>query len=250
LGIDLFGFNTDKQWDYENGFWLTSHMTRFSKMLAHYELYRSILHLPGHIIECGVYKGASLVRFATFREIMESPYSRKIIGFDAFGRFPEQSDPLDASFVAKFERAGGDGISVDEMNKVLQHKSFENVELVPGDILSTVPRYVEDHPELRISLLHIDVDVYEPTSVSLKHFYDRVVAGGLILFDDFGTVAGETRAIDEFFYDKDVSIQKLPISHIPSFIRKRRHGVATEPIIRTLPLDLRNGSENQWSRAG
>ena len=65
-----------------------SHVTRLSKMLAQYELYKTIIGLPSHVVECGVYKGASLRRFATFREILENPYSRKIIGFDAFGQFP------------------------------------------------------------------------------------------------------------------------------------------------------------------
>jgi hypothetical protein len=45
--------------------------------------------LPGNIIECGVFKGASLIRFATFRYILEAPFSRKIIEFDTFGKFPE-----------------------------------------------------------------------------------------------------------------------------------------------------------------
>ena len=39
----LFGFDIEQQWDYENGFYLTSHLTRIPKMLAHYELYKSCL---------------------------------------------------------------------------------------------------------------------------------------------------------------------------------------------------------------
>jgi len=37
----FLGFETEKCWDYENGFYLTSHVTRLSKMLAHYELYKT-----------------------------------------------------------------------------------------------------------------------------------------------------------------------------------------------------------------
>ena len=107
MSESIFGFDTNRQWDYENGFYLTSHVTRLAKMLAHYELYKSITHLPGHIVECGVYKGASLIRFSTFREILENPYSRKIIAFDAFGKFPEQDGASDQEFVDKFEEAGG-----------------------------------------------------------------------------------------------------------------------------------------------
>jgi hypothetical protein len=217
----LFGFDTDRRWEYENGFYLTGHVTRIAKMLAHYELYKSIVNLPGHIVECGVYKGASFIRFGTFREVLESPYSRKIIGFDAFGKFPEQEASDDRKFVEKFEGEGGHGISVQELKEVLAYKSLANYELIQGDVADTIPAYLAEHPELKIALLHIDVDVYKPSVAILNHLYDRVVRGGLVVFDDFGTVAGETRAVDEFFAGKDAVIEKLPISHIPAYFRKK-----------------------------
>jgi hypothetical protein len=214
------GFKPEKAWDYENGFYLTSHVTRIPKLLAHYELYKSIVHLPGHIVECGVYKAASLIRFATFREVLESPHSRKIVGFDAFGRFPRHAAEADIEFIKRFEATGGEGISTQELERVLAHKSLHNIELIKGDILDTVPQYSAAHPELKIALLHIDVDVYQPTVTILENLYDHVVTGGLIVFDDYGTVAGETRAVDEFLADRSLTIEKLPVSHIPCYIRK------------------------------
>ncbi|CCQ66826.1 MULTISPECIES: TylF/MycF/NovP-related O-methyltransferase [Crocosphaera] len=217
----LFGFDIEQQWDYENGFYLTSHLTRIPKMLAHYELYKSIINLPGQVVECGVFKGASFIRFCTFREVLESPYSRKIIGFDAFGKFPQQENVEDQSFVEKFEGTAGQGISIHELEEVLAHKKFQNYELIQGDITQTIPDYVANHPELKISLLHIDVDVYQPSVTILNHLFDRVVSGGLLVFDDFATVSGETKAIDEFFVGKDSIIEKLSLSHIPSYVRKK-----------------------------
>ena len=69
-------------WDYENGFYWFSSKTRLNKLLAHYELYKTIATTPGHIFELGVNKGSSLVRFCTFRDALENDYSRKIVGFD------------------------------------------------------------------------------------------------------------------------------------------------------------------------
>lgn len=223
MSQSFLGFETEKCWDYENGFYLTSHVTRLAKMLAHYELYKTIVGLPGHLVECGVYKGASFLRFATFREILESPHSRKMIGFDAFGHFPDHNeDATNKDFVRRFAAAGGDGIGRESMREVLAYKGFDNCELIEGDICQTVPQYVIDHPELKIALLHVDVDVYQPTKVILDQLFGRVVKGGLVVFDDYGTVAGETRAIDEFLEKagRDMLIEKLPISHIPAYIRK------------------------------
>lgn len=209
-------------WDYEVGFYNTSPVSRIGKMLAHYELYKKIVNLPGSIVEGGVYKGSSLVRFATFRELLENTYSRKIIGFDAFGKFPTDGIELkeDREFIESFENAGGDGYSVEQIEKILEIKKFENIELVKGDVSETIPSYLEKDPSLRIALLHIDVDVYEPSLAMLQHLFDRVVKGGLIVLDDYAKVIGETVAVDEFIKDKDLKLEKLPFFNVPTFIMK------------------------------
>lgn len=222
MGNKILGFDTDNKWDYENGFYLTGHVSRIAKILAHFELYKSIVGLPGHIVECGVYKGTSLIRFATFREILENPHSRKIIGFDAFGKFPEYQDQdySDTKVIEKFKQTG-DGISVDDLKGVFDYKAFSNFELVQGDILDTVPLYLNSHTEFKIALLHIDVDVYKPSVVILNLLYDRIVKGGILVLDDYGRMAGETKAVDEFLAGKDILVEKLPIANDnPSYVRK------------------------------
>ncbi len=219
MSQSFLDFSTEKAWDYENGFFLTSHFSRFAKHLAHFELYKMITGLPGHIVECGVFKGSSFIRFGTFRHILESSSSRKLIGFDAFGKFPRQSDAQDNKFISHFETEGGDGISSQELTRVMNHKEFPNFELLQGDILETVPEYLRQHPELKIALLHVDVDVYAPTKVILDNFFPRLVKGGLIILDDYTAVAGATRATDEFLVGKNLKVEKLSISHLPSFIR-------------------------------
>ena len=59
-----------------------------AKLIAHYEIYKMIKNLPGNIIELGVFKGESLLRFAYLTEIFE-PYDRsfKLVGFDTFTGF-------------------------------------------------------------------------------------------------------------------------------------------------------------------
>ncbi len=218
MAQSLFGFDPDRAFEYENGFYLTSPLARIGKLLGHYELYKRITGLPGEIVECGVYKAASLIRFLSFRELLESPDSRRVIAFDAFGRFPAVADGHDQAFIQRFEQEGGDGISVPELERVLSKKSFRNTELVPGDINQSVPAYAEAHPELRIALLHVDVDVYEATVTILNHLFERMVPGGLVVFDDYGKVAGETRAVDELLRRHPRRLEKLPICHIPAFI--------------------------------
>ncbi len=217
-------FDETKSFGYENGFYLTSEPYRMGNILAHYELYKKILDLPGDVVELGVFKGGSIIQFATFRELLENERSRKIIGFDIFGEFP-QTEKLesDKEFVNKWNKQHmGEFLSREDIYKSLEVKDIHNVELVKGDICQTLDEYLEGNPHMRISFLHIDTDVYEPAKAGLEKLFDKVVRGGVIVFDDYGTVEGETIAIDDFLRDKEYIIRKFPFSHVkPSYIIKK-----------------------------
>ena len=69
-------------------------------------------------------------------------------------------------------------------------------------------------------MVHIDVDVYEATKCILENIWEKVVKGGLVLFDDYGIVDGGTKAIDEFFSGKDIVFQQLKYKYKPAFVIK------------------------------
>jgi len=221
---NIMGFVFEKSWDYENGFYLTSPPSRLAKSIAQWELYKRISLLPGAIVECGVFKGASLIRWATYREMLESQHSRKIIGFDAFGKFPAAEEAEDRKFIESFEKeAGYHGITEEELRQVFAAKGFLNYELVKGNVLETVPAYVSNNPELKIALLHIDVDVYAPTKKILEILFERVVKNGLVVLDDYPIIPGATKAVDEFLKYMglgDNILQKLPYYRLPAFLVK------------------------------
>ncbi len=215
----------DKSFDYENDFYLSCDPSRISKILAHYELYKKVLNIPGAIVECGVFKGASLARFAMFRELFENSFSRKILGFDAFGRFPDTHFSEDKELRRRFiEEAGEEGISKEQLYEVLENKGINShIELIEGDILKTVPEYVKKNPGLKISLLNLDTDIYEPAVTILENLYPKISIGGILILDDYGVFAGETKAVDDFFKDKNVEIKKFPFAKTPNFIIKNEN---------------------------
>ena len=83
-----YSIDKEKKWDYENGFYLTCGKGRIGKLLNHFEIYKKILDKPGDVLEFGVFKGTSFMRLLYFRDLLENETSRKIIGFDIFGKFP------------------------------------------------------------------------------------------------------------------------------------------------------------------
>ena len=214
--------NFEKAFEYENNFYLSCDITRISKILSHYEIYKMIKEVPGEIIECGVFKGASYLRFSMFREIFGNPYSKKIIGFDTFGKFPETSYQEDKKARTQFiDSAGVDSISKEQLLKILEYKKLNrHLELIEGDITETVPAYVKSNPELKISLLNLDTDIYEPAVTILENLYPKITKGGILMLDDYGTHPGETKAVDEFFQNKNIEIKKFSFAMTPSYIVK------------------------------
>jgi len=211
-----------RSWEYENNFFLSCDPTRMSKLLAHYELMRSVDGLPGAIVECGVFKGVSLTRFAMFRDLVGNADTRRIIGFDAFGAFPETAFEADREAREHFvETAGDSGIGTEQLEEVLRRKGLDhNVELVAGDITETVPAYVARNPQLRISLLNLDTDIYEPAVTILEHLYPLIVRGGVLILDYYVTWACETQAVDEYFAEEGVTIENFEFAMTPCFVRK------------------------------
>ncbi len=215
-------YDLEKCFEYENGFYATADPSRFSKFVSHLEFFKRTSNIRGEILEFGIFKGNSFFRWIKFRDLLEQTSSRKIIGFDIFGDFPEanfEEDKLKRDAFVK-ETNGGKSITYDEITELLKKQNLQkNVEIIKGDILQTLDNYLSDNPHLKISLLHIDVDLYEPSKVILEKLYSKVSKGGIIVLDDYGAFAGTNKAVDDFFKNK-VEIKKLPYSNAISYIVK------------------------------
>jgi hypothetical protein len=215
-------YDLNKRFEYENGFYATADPSRLSKIISHLEFFKQTATVRGEIVEFGIFKGNSFFRWIKFRDLLEQTNSRKVIGFDIFGDFPEAHFDDDKAkrdaFVA--ETNGGKSISLEEINALLDQQGLnKNVDIIKGDILVTLDEYLEKNPHLKISLLHIDVDLYEPTKHILEKLYNKVTTGGIIIFDDYRAFAGTNKAVDDFFENK-AEIKKLPFSHAISYIVK------------------------------
>ena len=214
--------NFQNSFEYENNFYLSCDNSRIGKLMAHYELFKMTIDKPGSIIECGVFKGISLIRFATFRNLLDKK-SKKIIGFDMFGKFPETNFKQDQKLRKKFIKdAGPSGISKNQLEQILKKKKLnEKIELIQGDIVKTIPKYIEENPKMKISFLNLDTDIYEPAVVILENLYPKIVKGGILVLDDYGVFPGETKAVDEYFAKKNIKIKKFAYSKTPHYIIKK-----------------------------
>lgn len=164
---------------------------------------RSVRDLDGSTAECGVYRG---VGSALICKALEGTYreGRKHLGFDSFAGLPAPTAPdLPAKQQAWQE---GDFKTVEtDTRRALA--GFPFCDLVQG----WIPACFAPAASRTFRLVHIDVDLYDPTKASLEFFYPRMVDRGVLLFDDYGhvTCPGARKAIDEFFQSRPEKVVEL-----------------------------------------
>lgn len=193
---------------------------RLSKFLAHYEIYKNILNIPGSVVELGVFAGQSLFTWAKLSSILEPyNYTRKIIGFDTFKGFKNISSKDKSKKSSINLRKKGfayenikniyEGIKVYDQNRFMSH--INKIEIIKGDMQKTVLKFLKENPHLIVSLLHIDLDLYEPTKFALKHFYPLMPKGSVIILDQINQepYPGETIAIKEIFKICDLKLKRF-----------------------------------------
>jgi len=210
----------DTSFDYENAFYLTAQPMRFGKLLAQYELFKMTLDVPGAIVECGVFKGASFARFAMLRELLGNAFAKPLIGFDTFDTFAEADSPRDEALrQAVVSSAGKRCISAEELMNTLVSKGCDkNVELIAGNVSDTIPEFLAKRPEFRASLINVDLDFYSGSKVAIKALWPRLATGGILMLDDYGVFEGETYAVEELL--PGARIKKFPFCYSPSYVVK------------------------------
>lgn len=179
--------------------------TTIARFLCKYEIFKHILNVQGSIIECGVLYGGGLMTWAQLSAALEPMnHQRKIIGFDTFSGFP--SIAKEDTIVTTSELVNTGGLAVDslqdleeciqiyDMYRPLSH--IWKVKLAKGDVVETIPQFIKDNPHTVVSLLYLDFDIFEPTSIALEYFVGRIPKGGIIAFDQLNSESfpGETIA--------------------------------------------------------
>lgn len=157
--------------------------------------------LDGDIAECGCYQGASAFFMA------QASTHGAICLFDSFEGLsePEDIDRHARADVMPWHR--GD-LSASEQVVRQNLRDFDRIELYRG----WIPDRFSEVQSRRFRLVHIDVDLYQPTRDSLEFFFPRLVRGGVIILDDYGflTCPGAKEAADSFARDHGLEILHLP----------------------------------------
>ena len=158
-------------------------------------------------------------------------HTRRIIGFDTFCGFPTvhekdrqhgSSEHLHDGALqahAKIKEEIEYLITLHDRIRPLGHVT--KAELTAGDACETLPKNIEEHPHLLVSLMYLDFDIYEPTKAALEQLYPRAVKGGIVVNDlNCPEFPGETIAILETMGLAQVKLCRFPFDpYVSYFVR-------------------------------
>jgi len=169
--------------------------------------------IPGAIVECGVYRGGSMMAVALTLLSLGNA-DRHLYLFDTFEGMPsptaEDVDLNGRSAKSQLE----DVLCVAHLEDVKRAVlgtgyPVDRTHFVKGMVEDTIPAQGPDG----IALLRLDTDWYESTRHELIHLYPRLAKSGVLIIDDYGHWRGARRAVDEYIETLGEPILLNPIDY-------------------------------------
>ena len=187
------------------------------KLIAHYELYNKVSHLEGCVVKCGIAAEEGFIRFAMLRNLITAQPNQKVIAFEKFSKSLYLTNIEDNSELKyQVKRAP---IDIDRIQQKLFKKGINRkIEFIPGNIGDSIPEYLMENPEMKISYLNIDFDDYENALTTLQFFYPRLVHGGILIFDNYYKKEEDYHAVKDYFKYSNNSIYNFSVNKGPHYL--------------------------------
>lgn len=171
----------------------------FLATMAHHAV-----QLPGDFVECGVYWGSGVKTVLDY--LGGKTFPKPFWAYDTFDSNPVAGHAFPGQEEGFFERVQA------------RFAGYEQVRLVKGFI----PDAFADQSPAQISYLHIDLNNAPAEIATLDALFDRVVPGGVIIFDDYewaGVYRPQKLAEDPWLAARGYRVVPLPTGQ--GFVIKR-----------------------------
>lgn len=171
-------------------------------------------NIAGDIVECGVWRGGSMVATANTL-IGAGNVDRRLWLYDTFEGMSQPTaadvdysgNPADR-LLGEQDRNQTDSIwcysPLQQVQEAMAATGYPDsmVNFVQGKVEDTLPQTKPD----KIALLRLDTDWYESTKCELEQLFPRIVDGGVLIIDDYGHWEGCRRAVDEYVNRNQIQI--------------------------------------------
>lgn len=163
-----------------------------------------------NFVECGVCDGLSTY-FAITSSIAEKISNHKFYLYDSWGTLKDEYLSEQEIKEKKLTWLGRENYTNSDLENTKSNlRKYEDVVVYNKGYITDELEYAENPNSL--VWMHIDLNSAKPTLSVLNYFHDKMLKGGVILFDDYGWRGYEDtrKTIDKFFKTKKGTLLPLP----------------------------------------
>jgi SAM-dependent methyltransferase len=198
-------------------------LSNLARNLAISDLLKLTLDVPGHIAEFGSWRGSNLMFMAKLLRLLDPMGSKVVYGFEGF----EGLIDFDKNDAKQVENNTGayEGNYKELMDLISLYEMQDEIEVVKGNILETLPELVETNKALSFSLIYCDTDLHATTKLILESLHSRLSKNGLFVFDEwnYSNWPGETVAVRKFLEEYGDHYEMLHVENTrqPSLVLQK-----------------------------
>lgn len=169
--------------------------------------------IVGGFLECGVYKGGSMMTVA-LALMAEGVTDRDLYLFDTFEGMPVPGErDVDIWGVPAMEEFAKRKItdtsstwvnaSLEQVRHAMASTGYPlaRMHFVKGMVEDTIPGQAPES----LALLRLDTDWYQSTLHEMQHLYSRLSHKGVLIVDDYGHFKGSKDAVDAYFRQQKIA---------------------------------------------
>ena len=191
-------------------------MTSVERLFSLIQAVRYVVRadIPGSIVECGVWRGGSMMAIAHALKRLAKD-DRDLYLFDTYEGMTSPTDfdisPSGEPALVKFHRTKRTNdtsewcyVPIEQVQRNLVNTGYstDRMNFIKGKVEDTIPCSAPN----QISLLRLDTDWYESTRHEFIHLFPRLSVGGVLIIDDYGHWQGSRKATDEYLAQNNISI--------------------------------------------
>ena len=208
-------------------------------------------HVPGHVIEVGVWRGgASFLAAKTLELLGESAAGRRVYLADSYKGIPDQRSYLTPGVGNKSEtaravqqyvasRARGtlekQDVSAHQLQNLNENSprrvaedarrvglDMERLRFIVGYFNESLPALLEAEPQLRFAVIRLDGDTFASTYEAISALYPRLEPGGFLIVDDYTDWPSCRAAVEQYRTLHSIS---EPVTLVPHGTKEEVRGV-------------------------
>ena len=171
--------------------------------------------VSGDIVECGVWKGGSMMAIAEMLLANPIGIERNLYLYDTFSGMSQPGDEdIDHAGEQALNLLTSEDLKTREsvlcyapLEQVknamdLTEYPVEKIHYLKGRVEETLREFVPN----KIALLRLDTDWYESTKYEMEYLFPKLEVGGVIIIDDYGHWMGAKKAVDEYLRQHGVRL--------------------------------------------